>query len=262
MRVGVIWKFSCLLHIDSFAMAHFPSIPSPKRTTRFEPKRKKKQAALLRPSDVRHVLRVVNAVFRWPERNCALVLTSLHAGLRCSEIARITPRDLLLPTGKFRSDVQLRAEITKGCKARIAYFTHPRLIAALDRYVQSRHAKRIGLSGKDEYAGLYPDAPFFFSSRSGGFAMVAKPRELVSGELGDYLAADGLEHLFRRIFHRAGLKACSSHSGRRTFASALLANGVSSEDISGLLGHADIDATGDYLECSEAMLEEAFADVL
>lgn len=219
-------------------MAKFPSIPTPKSNIRFEPKRKKKQAALLRPSDIRHVLRVITAVFRWPERNCAVVLTSLHAGLRCSEIARITPRDLLLPSGKVRRDVQLRAEITKGCKARIAYFTHPRLIAALDWYVRSRHTKRIGLSGNDEYAGLYPDAPFFFSTRSGGFAMVSKPRELESGEVGENLAADGLEHLFRRIFDRCVLKACSSHSGRRTFASTLLANGVSSDDISGLLGHS------------------------
>ncbi len=124
------------------------------------------------------------------------------------------------------------------------------------------HTKRIGLSGNDEYAGLCPDAPFFFSTQSGGFSMVSKPRELESGEVGEYLAADGLEHLFRRIFDRCGLKACSSHSGRRTFASTLLANGVSSDDISGLLGHSDIDATGDYLECSEAMLEDAFADVL
>ncbi len=194
--------------MGSFVMAIFPSIPTPKSTVRFEPKRKKKHAALLRPSDIRHVLRVINAVFRWPERNCAVVLTSLHAGLRCSEIARITPRDLLLPSGKVRRDVQLRAEITKGCKARIAYFTHPRLIAALDRYVQSRHARRIGLSSNDEYAGLCPDAPFFFSTRSGGFAMASKPRELESGEVGEYLAADGLEHLFRRIFDRCGLKAC------------------------------------------------------
>ena len=91
--------------------------------------------------------------------------------------------------------------------------------------------------------------------------MIAKPRMLESGEIGDYAAADGLEHLFRRIFDRSGLKECSSHSGRRSFASTLLAKGVSSEDVSKLLGHQDIDVTGDYLECSEQMIEEAYRDI-
>ncbi len=111
--------------------------------------------------------------------DCALVVTSLCTGMRCTELARITPRDILMSSGKVRDAVQLRAEITKGCKARLSYFTNPKLIAALDR-----------------------------------------------------------------------------------FASTLLAKGVSSEDVSRLLGHSEIDVTGDYLACSESMLEAAFADVL
>jgi integrase len=47
----------------------------------------------------------------------------------------------------------------------------------------------------------------------------------------EYAAADGLEALFRRIYDKAGLPECSSHAGRRTFASTLLANGLSSEDV-------------------------------
>lgn len=91
--------------------------------------------------------------------------------------------------------------------------------------------------------------------------MVSKPRVLDSGEIGDYTAADGMEHLFRRIYDRSGPKSCASHSGRRTFSSTLLAKGVSSEDVSKLLGHTDVYVTGDYLECSEQMIEEAFRDV-
>ena len=216
----------------------------------------------MRPSDVRHVLRVIDATSRWPERDCALVVTSLCTGMRCTELARITARDIIWPTGKVRDAVQLRAEITKGCKARLSYFTNPKLIAALDRYVQSRHVKRIGLSGSDEFAGLYPDVPFFFSSRQGGFSLAAKRRELETGQVVQYLAADGMEHLFRRLFSRSGLPEASYHSGRRTFASTLLAKGVSSEDVSRLLGHSEIDVTGDYLAASESILEAAFAEVL
>ena len=221
-------------------MAHFPTIPTPKKPGKFVPKRKIKRSGLLRPSDVRHVLRVINATSRWPERDCALVLTSLCTGMRCSEMARITPRDILTPVGEIRPDVKLRAEITKGCKERMAYFSNPKLAQALDAYIQSRRARNIGLGVEGEYRQLKPDAPFFFSSRHGGFSMIAKPRVLETGEIGEYAAADGLEHLFRRIYDRAGLKDCTSHSGRRSFASTLLAKGVSSEDVSKLLGHSEI----------------------
>jgi len=176
-------------------------------------------------------------------------------------MARVTPRDVLQPSGAIRPDVTLRAELTKGCKSRIAYFSNPKLVEGLDRYIQSRLLKRVGILGGEEYRGLYPDTPLFYSSRQGGFSMVRKPRELDSGEVAEYVAADGLEHLFRRIYDRAGLKDCSSHAGRRTFASTLLSKGVSSDDVSKLLGHTEIDVTGDYLECSDSMLEEAYREV-
>ena len=136
------------------------------------------------------------------------------------------------------------------------------MVEALDRYIQDRIARKIGLGIDGEYRGLNSETPLFYSSRHGGFSMISKPRMLDSGEIGDYSAADGLEHLFRRVYERSGLKECASHSGRRTFSSTLLAKGVSSEDVSKLLGHSDINVTGDYLECSEQMIEEAFRDVL
>jgi hypothetical protein len=82
-------------------------------------------------------------------------------------MARITPRDILLASGAIRADVRLRAEITKGCKARIAYFSNPKLVEALDRYIQDRVARKIGLGFDGEYRGLNPDTPLFYSSRHG-----------------------------------------------------------------------------------------------
>lgn len=227
----------------------------------FRPKPKIKRAAILRPSDIRHVLRVIEATSRWPERDAVAVLISICVGMRCTEIARITPRDILTPDGSVKPEVGLRAAITKGCNPRTAYFTHPKLIAAINRYVANRVAKRIGVSGEPAFSGLCPDVPFLFSSRKGGFSLVRKVRLLESGVREEYSAADGLEAMFRRLFDKSGLPDCSSHAGRRTFASTLLANGVSSEDVSKLLGHSAIDASTPYLECSDRMLEAAFAEV-
>lgn len=239
--------------------APFPS--SPAKPGAFVPKPRVKRAAILRPSDIRHVLRVIDATSRWPERDAAAFLISVCAGLRCTEIARITVADVMLPCGVLREEVALRAAITKGCRPRTAYFTHSRLVGALERYLADRVAKRIGMSSGADYRGLLPDLPVVCSSRRDGFALVRKRRTLESGVVEDYEAADGLEMLFRRIYDKSGLPECSSHAGRRTFASALLAKGVASEDVSKLLGHVSLDHTTPYLECSEAMLEAAFRDV-
>lgn len=239
--------------------AKFPV--SPAKAGTFVPKPKIKRAAILRPADIRHVLRVIEATSRWPERDSVAVLISVCVGMRCSEIARITPRDILNTDGTVKPEVGLRAAITKGCSPRTAYFTHPKLIAAIQRYMADRVAKRIGTTGDLAFGGIYPDIPFLFSSRKGGFSLVKKVRLLESGVRESYSAADGLEATFKRIFDRSGLPDCSSHAGRRTFASTLLAKGVSSDDVSKLLGHSALDNTMPYLECSERMLEDAFRDV-
>ncbi|MDA8093298.1 MAG: tyrosine-type recombinase/integrase [Betaproteobacteria bacterium] len=104
--------------------------------------------------------------------------------------------------------------------------------------------------------------PLFYSTHNAGYSLSKKPRELETGVVVEYVAADGLEHHFRRLYDKAGLPGASSHTGRRTFASGLLAKGVSSEDVRILLGHEDIDITGAYLVCTEHMIEEALRGVL
>lgn len=243
------------------ANSFLPCIPEPKVPGRFRPPRKVKRADILRPSDLRHVLRVIQATSRWPERDQCLVLISVCVGMRVTEIARLTPRILMTPAGVIREQCTLPAEITKGCKPRPAYFSNERLLESLDRYIESRHSRGYGLSGQGEYHGLRPDQPLIYSTRNGGYTLSRKPRELETGEVVEYLAADGLEHHFRTMYDRSGLPGASSHTGRRTFASGLLAKGVSSEDISMLLGHTELDVTGVYLECTDQMVEEALREV-
>ena len=151
-----------------------------------------KRAAVLRPADIRHVLRVIEATSRWPERDALVVLLSVATGMRCSEIARVTAKDILQPDGAIKQEVALRAAITKGARPRVAYFTHPKLIAAIRRYIDYRIERRIGVSGEEAFAGICPDIPFVFSSRKGGFAMVRKTRILESGIEHDYYG----EHQF------------------------------------------------------------------
>jgi len=73
-----------------------------------------KRAAVLLPSQLRHLLRVTEATSRHPERDAVILWLGFSCGLRVTETARLTVADVLLPSGRLKSEISLRAEITKG----------------------------------------------------------------------------------------------------------------------------------------------------
>jgi site-specific recombinase XerD len=75
------------------------------------------------------------------------------------------------------------------------------------------------------------------------FYLNTKRRINYAGEQVDYLACDSLQAHITKLYKDAGIKLGSSHSGRRSFASGLLANGHSIETIQLLLGHAELFAS-------------------
>jgi site-specific recombinase XerD len=83
-----------------------------------------------------------------------------------------------------------------------------------------------------------------------------------AGECVDYLACDSLQSHITKLYRDAGIKGGSSHSGRRTMASRLIAQGHSVETVQQLLGHAELDHVRPYLQVSQKKLQEMFTDVL
>lgn len=221
-----------------------------------------KRAATLRPGQLRHVLRVTAATSRHPERDCLAVLMTHCAGLRVTELARLEVRDVLWPTGRLRDEVQLRAETTKNCKARLVFLTNSALRAAAEAWIEHRLAKGWGTELRaDQYRGLAPHTPLLLTHKGSGFELVRKRRTLPDGRQVDYWAADALEARFRDLYRAAGIKT-SSHSGRRTFASALLRKGLSLEQTAILLGHVDEDVTAAYIEVDLRRLREMYENAL
>lgn len=109
-----------------------------------------------------------------------------------------------------------------------------------------------------EFRGLSPDLPVIFSNRGAPFALARKKRTLQDGTEEEYPACDALEQLFRNLYLSGGYKGASSHSGRRSFATSLIQQGAEIEDVSRLLGHADVDFTLPYLEPSKDEIRRAF----
>lgn len=222
-----------------------------------------KRAAVLLPSQLRHLMRVTEATSRHPERDALILWLGFSCGMRVTETARLTVADVLLPSGLLRSEISLRAEITKGCRQRLAYLTNPKLIAAMDRYIEWRLAKRFGcsLDGR-QYRGLMPKTRLILTWKGGPYELNTKRARNAAGEAVEYLAADSLQNYIKGLYRAAGLFDASSHSGRRTFASRLLAAGQSLTDVQALLGHADVDHVMPYLEVDDDTLRDMFETVL
>jgi integrase/recombinase XerD len=155
----------------------------------------------------------------------------------------------------------LRGSITKGCRPRCIYLAHERTIAAFDRYVELRYQRGAGAAlDRREYRGLVPHTRLTLTQKGSAFEVSVKRRVNLDGEPVEYLAADSLQSYVTGLYRAAGHGAGhSSHSGRRTFASRLVAQGHSLDTVQLLLGHSHLDHVSPYLEVSARKRREAMA---
>ncbi len=186
-----------------------------------------------RPNQFKTLIRVASVTGRFPERD-VLLLWVTHT------------TSVLYPSGAVRPEVYLSSTITKGCRARNVYMTHPKCVEALERWLEVRLRRRWGMSGADEYRGLRPGSKLILSHKGEAFELAFKHRMLDSGPE-TYRACDSLQQTFSRLYRQAGIKGGSSHSGRRTLAAKVLASTGDVEVVQTLLGHAQLDHSKPYL---------------
>jgi integrase/recombinase XerD len=220
-----------------------------------------KHAKVLTPSKFRHLLAVTEATSRFPERDALILLLGITCGMRVTEIARLEVHHVVRRSNALCEEAGLPGSITKGCRPRSIYLSHPRTVAALDRYIEWRYQRGAAVSlDRREFRGLMPLSRLILTQKNGPFELSTKRRVNTSGEAVEYLAADSLQNYVTGLYRAAGLGAgYSSHSGRRTFASRLIAQGHSIETVQLLLGHADVDHVAPYLETTSKERREAIS---
>ncbi len=175
-----------------------------------------KQAKFLSPSDVADLLLYASAT-RHPRRNRLIVLLSVKAGLRASEIAQLTWDMVLTPSGDIGEVIELRDAVAKNGSGRLIPL-HRDLRSALSQLRELTDAT----------------GPVIASERGGGMT----PLSIVLW--------------FKKAFAHIGLQGCSSHSGRRTFitraARLVHKTGGCLRDVQLLAGHASITTTQRYID--------------
>lgn len=215
-----------------------------------------RRATSLRPGQFKHLLRVASVTGRMPVRDVMLLWVTHTTGIRVTELALLEVADVLYPSGAVRPEVYLRAEITKGCRARNIHLTHAKCIAAIEAWIAVRLERGWGISCVESYRGLRPDSRLVMTHKGEAFELAFKRRELESGpEV--YRACDALQQTISRLYRQAGIKGGSSHSGRRTLAARVLAATGDVDTVQAILGHQCLDHSKPYLSVDQTVIRRA-----
>ena len=175
-----------------------------------------KQAKVVTPPMLKKILRHVSRS-SFLERDRAMILLSIKAGLRACEIAGLDWSMVLDPQGRVSGTINVRDVIAKKRGGRRIPM-HPDLRRALERLAQTRE----------------PVGPIIRSYR------------------GSHLKANSVVNWFVVLFKELGYEGCSSHSGRRSFITVAARNihrsGCSLRDVQLLAGHRSIETTERYID--------------
>ncbi|MBF0383456.1 MAG: site-specific integrase [Magnetococcales bacterium] len=182
-----------------------------------------KQAKIMSQTMEKMVLRHLEDS-RQPARDKVMFLLSHKAGLRAKEIAAITWAMVIDANGNIGKEIRLENIAAKGNSGRVIPL-NAELMAAL--------------------VALHMDR-----------GDMAQPQNtIVHSERGLRMSAPTVTNWFHKLYKKLGLQGCSSHSGRRTFATraakAIVGAGGSLRDVQQLLGHSSLATTQRYLDGSE-----------
>jgi integrase/recombinase XerD len=182
-----------------------------------------KQAQVLSDKDIKRVLAAI-AKRSYSSRDRAMFMLSLLAGMRVGEIAALTVGDVYEADGSVKAQIRLAKHQTKGSEARTVLLNTQ---AQEEVRIYARTLSRAG------------EQPLFVS------------------KWGKAMSANSLVQVFGRFYKLAGLSNASSHSGRRSFITALSSKGVSVRVLAALAGHKNISTTQRYIEVGEHQLRAA-----
>ena len=168
-------------------------------------------------------------------RNAAMLSASYLLGFRAKEIAALCVKDVLAANGQLVDEFTLSARQTKGGTPRVVYVTNSIVRQALRDYLDERR-ERDGILFNVEAA-------------------------LFRSQKGDAFSPNTCQQLLARLHQRAGIIGGRSHSGRRYFATELIAKGIDLKAVATLMGHRSVVMTAAYAQDNPQRLRRIAAEL-
>ena len=182
------------------------------------------QAKTLTDQELKRVLNFV-ACQKHAKRNRAMLLVTHWSGMRVGEVAALRIGDVWSAESGVKDEVRLLSEQTKG--------KHPRSVFIPQKLRRELAAYLATIDRAD----------------------ISKP--LFSTQKRDHFTANTLCQHFHWLYRQAGIAGASSHSGRRTFITALANKGVGVRVLMALAGHRNISTTQAYIDVNDEMKRRA-----
>jgi len=187
-------------------------------------KKKMGQAKTLTEQELKRVLNFV-ACQKHAQRNRAMLLVTHWSGMRVGEVAALSISDVWSAESGVKDEVRLLAEQTKGKHARSVF---------IPQKLRRELAAYLAIIDKQD---------------------ISKP--LFATQKRDHFTANTLCQHFHWLYKQAGIAGASSHSGRRTFITALANKGVGVRVLMALAGHRNISTTQAYIDVNDEMKRAA-----
>lgn len=182
------------------------------------------QAKTLTARELRKTLDTL-PVNRYRTRNRMMMLMTHWSGMRVGEVAALSVADVRNTDGTVKSEIRLDAMQTKGKHARTV-FVNDRLRKEIASYL-----KLIPTSD--------PARPLFMTQKRSAFS------------------ANTLCQTLNALYRYAGIDGATSHSGRRSFITALASKGIGVRVLASLAGHKIIATTQAYIDVNDEMKRAA-----
>ena len=181
-------------------------------------KNNRKAKEYINDEDFKKLVKHLDKSYFAEHRDFVMIMLMIDSGMRLGECAELRVEDLNLP----KKQIYLRAEITKGRKDRIVYFSD-RTEMIVRRWIQF----------KDRYV----ETDCLFPVKA----------------TGESVGVNNFESNFKRYVVRAGLaESITPHCLRNNFAKRCLMNGMDIFTLSKILGHSSVTVTEQaYLDLTD-----------
>ena len=185
------------------------------------------QARTLNENEIEQVLEFLKTK-KYGYRDRAMLMVSHLSGMRVGEIASLTVGHVLDANGNIKGEIRLTADETKG--------KHPRTVFINSRLKEELRTYFENIRSDDPQRALFPTQK--------------NPRK-------GFTANTLTQHFLLNIYRASGLDGCSSHTGRRTYATSIASKGVGLRVLMRLMGHRNVSTTAVYIDANDNMLRSA-----
>lgn len=192
------------------------------------------RAKILDDNQLDSFLDFIGTTSLMPERDRVMVLLNYKAGLRAAEISGLQWKDVTDAVGN----------IGQEGSGGLLKFTVPSNIAKMG------HERDVPL-----HPLLFDSITALRKCRYPGLRVITGSyTKKINGIQKSTISPNAVAQFLRRLYVKAGLQGCSSHSGRRTFITKLARahnlHDCSLKDVQTLAGHKNLQTTEIYIEPS------------